>query len=185
MTQIPINGSESGMIRLFHLDLPREAIERFTVQAGTGEWPLKYGLGAEKLRAAFVEIVDLGDLGEMPLTTYLKEGYGADPAALRPHSDRVNKLRGHVLVLPSAAFDQHSQTLNIAPPLTFIGAFPETASTPAMAPLRSSSASGVLTDVLTGTTQMSRGPKLPPMLLMALLGVGVFVLLLLAMLLRG
>ena len=142
MTKMQINGSETNTTRLFHLDLPREAVERFTTQAGTGEWPLKYGLGASHLRGAFVDVVDLADLGEMPLTRYLTEAHGVQASDLRPHAAQIDGLRGHVIILPSPAFDGQSQDLTIATPLRWIGTFAEDKPTPRGARLRSSSAKG-------------------------------------------
>ncbi|EPX76725.1 hypothetical protein Salmuc_04120 [Salipiger mucosus DSM 16094] len=120
-----INGSESGVVRLFHLDLPAEAVARFTEQAGTGEWPLQYALGATRLRPAFVDVVRIADLGEMPLSSYLAQAYevtGEDFRAMRP---RIDALSGHVVVLPSQAFDHTGQELTIAAPLRWIGSFGE------------------------------------------------------------
>jgi len=67
-TEMHIKSSERGVIRVFHIDLPREAIERFTTQAGTGEWPMQYALGAKSLRSAFVEVINIRDLGDMSLS---------------------------------------------------------------------------------------------------------------------
>ena len=139
-----IKSSERGVIRVFHIDLPKEAVERFTTQAGTGEWPLQYALGAKSLRAAFVEVVDLRDLGDMPLSQYLINAHdvnGADFETLRPQLDA---LKGHVLILPSQAFDQTEQTLTISNPLRWIGTFNEPKPTSDATPLRSASAKGVV-----------------------------------------
>lgn len=120
-----INGSDPGMLRLFHLDLPPEAVERFTTQAGTGEYPLKYALGATRLRPAFVDVVDIRDLGDMSLSDYLASAYlvtGDDFRQMRP---RIDALKGHVVALPAQAFDHTTQDLAIASPLRWIGTFPE------------------------------------------------------------
>ena len=127
MTTMQINGSETGTVRLFHLDLPPEAIERYTTQAGTGEYPLQYGLGAKRLRPAFVDVVAIRDLGDMSLSAYLAEAYqlaGADFRDMRP---RIDALQGHVVVLPSQAFDHVTQDLTVASPLRWVGTFREEA----------------------------------------------------------
>ena len=127
MTKMQINGSETGTVRLFHLDLPPEAIERYTTQAGTGEYPLQYGLGAERLRPAFVDVVAIRDLGDMSLSAYLAEAYqlaGADFREMRP---RIDALKGHVVVLPNQAFDHVTQDLTVASPLRWVGTFREEA----------------------------------------------------------
>ena len=138
-----IKSSERGVIRVFHIDLPKEAIERFTTQAGTGEWPLHYALGAKDLRPAFVEVIDLRDLGEMALSDYLVKAHdvsGSDFDAMRPQLDA---LKGFVLVLPSQAFNQTEQELTVAAPLRWIGTFNEPAPKKSGAPVRSDSAKGV------------------------------------------
>ncbi|WP_136441818.1 aspartate carbamoyltransferase catalytic subunit [Pacificoceanicola onchidii] len=145
MTTMNINGSETGTFRLFHLDLPPEAVERFTTMAGTGEWPLKYGLGATKLRPAFVDVVDIRDLGEMPLSKYLAEAHNASGVDFKAAKPQIDSLKGHVIVLPSQAFENTSQTLTIASPLRWIGTFHEETGKARGAKLRSKSAQGTLT----------------------------------------
>ncbi|WP_254899084.1 aspartate carbamoyltransferase catalytic subunit [Thalassococcus arenae] len=120
-----INGSETGIVRLFHLDLPREAVERFTTQAGTGEWPLKYALGAKTLRADFVDVVDIRDLGDMVLSDYLAQAHNATGSDFRALRQRIDALRGHAVVIPSQAFGNTAQTLTVANPLRWIGTFGE------------------------------------------------------------
>lgn len=150
-TKMHIKSSERGVIRVFHIDLPREAIERFTTQAGTGEWPLQYALGAKSLRNAFVEVVDIRELGTMSLSQYLSEAHdvtGDDFDAMRAQLDA---LKGHALILPSQAFNQTEQELTIATPVRWVGTFNEPTSAPRGAPVRSTSAIG------TGS-----GAKAPP-----------------------
>lgn len=142
MTTMDIRASETGVTRLFHLDLPAEAVERFTTQAGTGEYPLSYALGADKLRPAFVEVVAIRDLGGMSLSHYLSEAHGVtgrDFAAMR---GRIDALKGHVVILPSQAFGQTAQTLTISSPLRWIGTFEEDAPSTKSTPIRTDSAKG-------------------------------------------
>ena len=171
MTRMQINGSDTGTLRLFHLDLPAEAVERFTTQAGTGEWPLKYALGAERLRPAFVEVVDIRDMGAMTLSQYLVEAHGvqgADFKALRP---QIDALRGHVIVLPAQAFDTTSQELTIASPLRWIGTFAEISAKRGAPKLRSASAKG-----LTSAEGADAPGASSPLLKYLLIGSGVIIL---------
>lgn len=138
-----IRESETGMVRVFHLDLPNEAIERYTMQAGTGEWPLMYGMGAKKLSAAFIDVVRLQDLGGMSLTAYLTEAHNIPPEALAEDAPRLNKLRGHVLIFPSQAFVRTAQTLTIRTPLRWIGTYEELRGRTMAPPLRSKAAKGI------------------------------------------
>ncbi|CUH75064.1 hypothetical protein [Tropicibacter naphthalenivorans] len=179
MTQIQINGSDTTTLRLFHIDLPPQAIERFTVQAGTGEWPLKYGLGATKLRNAFVDVIDIDDLGGMTLSSYLQQAHGVTAAALKDDKPRIDSLRGHVIALPAQAFDGTSQTLTIQTPITHIGTYAEVKPAAKGAPLKSASAKGMLSG---GSAPAGRGSS--AMLKLIALGVGIVVLLALAAMLR-
>ncbi|SIS58491.1 hypothetical protein SAMN05421759_101577 [Roseivivax lentus] len=142
MTTMDIRASETGVTRLFHLDLPAEAVERFTTQAGTGEYPLSYALGATTLRPAFVEVVAIRDLGGMTLSQYMAKAHdvtGRDFDAMR---GRIDGLKGHVVILPSQAFGQTAQTLTISSPLRWIGTFEEEAPKTRSTPIRTESAKG-------------------------------------------
>jgi hypothetical protein len=179
MTQMQINGSDTGTVRLFHLDLPREAVERFVTQAGTGEWPLKYGLGAKALRPAFVDVVDIRDLGEMTLSQYMTEAHGASGEDFRQMRPRIDAMTGHAVILPAQAFDNTSQQLNVATPLRWIGTFAEQRGKPRGARLRSAAARGSTGG---GAAQTGRGSS--AMLKLILLGVAIVALLVLALALR-
>lgn len=180
MTAMQINGSESGTVRLFHLDLPPEAVDRFTTQAGTGEYPLQYALGASRLRPAFVDVVAIRDLGGMPLSAYLAEAYQLAGEDLRQMAPRLDALRGHVVILPSQAFDHVSQELSIASPLRWVASFHEAPVKPRGPALRSSAAAGTLTG-----PRATGAPKLRRLLMLVLIGLSVLVLLVLAALSRG
>ncbi|MEN8659284.1 aspartate carbamoyltransferase catalytic subunit [Marivita sp.] len=153
-TTMHIKTSEHGVIRLFHIDLPREAIERFTTQAGTGEWPLQYALGAKSLRSAFVEVINIRDLGEMSLSQYLINAHDVSGADFQAMRTRLDALTGFALVLPSQAFDQTEQDLTIATPLRWIGTFNEPKAAMGGAPIRSDSSKGVV-----GTAGSGAGPR--------------------------
>jgi hypothetical protein len=147
-TKMHIKSSERGVIRVFHIDLPREAIERFTTQAGTGEWPVQYALGAKSLRNDFIEVVDIRELGDMALSDYLVSAHDVSGDAFKAMRTQIDALKGHVLVLASQAFNQTEQDLTISAPLRWIGTFNEPKPTgrgPAVksaAALRSDGASG-------------------------------------------
>ncbi|MBN9890046.1 aspartate carbamoyltransferase catalytic subunit [Salipiger abyssi] len=179
MTAMQINGSESGVVRLFHLDLPPEAVERFTTQAGTGEYPLQYALGASRLRPAFVDVVAIRDLGNMSLSAYLGEAYQLSGEDFRQMAPRIDALRGHVVILPSQAFDHVSQELSVASPLRWVASFQEETAKPRGPALRSKSAAGTLSGAPARATPGRRR------LMLALIGLAVLVLLVLAALSRG
>jgi hypothetical protein len=152
-----VAATETGLVRVFHIDLPREAIERFTVQAGTGEFPLKYALGATELRRDLVDVVLLRDLGAMSLSRYLAEAYDVAGPELEAMRARLDALKGHVLVLPSEAFDRVPQKLTISVPLRWIGTFTERkAAKPGPTP-RSRGAEGTLAPSGDGSAPRGRG----------------------------
>ena len=142
--RMQINGSEAGIVRLFHIDLPKEAVPRFTEQAGTGEWPLKYALGAKSLRPSFVEVVAVDDLGEMSLSQYLVEAYDAAGEDFDAMRARIDSLKGHVVILPSQAFDRVTQDLAVSAPLRWIGSFSEAGAAQRAVPLQSRAAEGMV-----------------------------------------
>ncbi len=180
MKTMKINGSETGVLRLFHLDLPREAIDRFVTQAGTGEWPLKYGLGAKILRPSFVDVVDLRDLGDMSLSEYMIEAHSAAGADFKGARMQIDALRGHVLILPSQVFNNTSQELNIAPPLRWIGTFSETKAKGRGAKIQSAAAKGQTG----GSANAGRGAGSSMFLRIFLIGLVVLALLIAALILR-
>lgn len=141
--RMEITSSESGMIRLFSIDLPKEAIERFTTQAGTGEYPLQYALGASQLRNDFVDVVAIKDLGEMALSDYLAQAYDVTGQDFKQAKARIDALNGHVLILPSQAFAKTAQSLTIRHPLHWAGTFSERQGAGSRGKIRSKSAKGL------------------------------------------
>ena len=154
-TSMHIKSSERGVVRVFHIDLPREAIERFTTQAGTGEWPLQYALGAKILRSAFVEVIDIRDLGDMSLSQYLINAHDVTGKDFQAMRSRLDALTGSALVLPSQAFDHTEQDLTISNPLRWIGTFNEPKTATTAAPIRTNSAKGVVGTVSGGSSPKS------------------------------
>lgn len=177
--QIEINGSDRGTLLVFQLDLPGEAVERFTVQAGTGEWPLKYALGATSLRNGFVDVVNIRDLEQMRLSRYLTEAHNASGAEFKADQARLDALTGHLVVLPAQAFDNTSQTLRIAPQLRLIGSYSEATGKASGPKLGSASAKGLLGQG--PSPQSANGGS--PYFKLALAGVAVLIVLILAALL--
>jgi hypothetical protein len=83
-------------------------------------------LGAEgDLRTEEIELFDIADLGDMPLSTYLSEGHGIADAELRDMRGQLDALAGRVLILPSRAFGGAAMTLRVGAPLRLVGRFEE------------------------------------------------------------
>lgn len=168
MTSLHINGSETDTLRLFLLDLPPEAVERYTTMAGTGEYPLKYGLGATKLRPGFVDVIDIRDLEAMTLSSYLQQAHGVSDAALAGDRARLDALKGTVIALPAQAFDNTTQTLTVQTPLRHLGTYAETKPAGRSAPITSKSARG---RIQAGPTAMGKGGSTTLKLIVAILAV--------------
>ena len=168
MTTLQINGSETDTLRLFLLDLPPEAVERYTTMAGTGEYPLKYGLGATKLRPGFVDVIDIRDLEGMPLSSYLQQAHGVSDAALAGDRARLDALKGTVIALPAQAFENTTQTLTVQTPLRHLGTYAETKPAGRSAPIKTKSARGLSS---AGPARMGKGGSATLKLIVAVLAV--------------
>ena len=179
MTRMHINGSETDTLRLFNLDLPRAAVARFAAPAGTGEWPLKYALGARELRESFVDVVDLRDLGEMTLSQYVAEAHGAAGPDFKVARPQIDALKGHVVILPAQAFGGASQELTVASPLRWVGTFGEVQPTPGAGRIETASAKG-----RTSGAPAPADPGGSRLLWLIVIGVAILVLLVLALLVR-
>ncbi|MEM6576857.1 MAG: aspartate carbamoyltransferase catalytic subunit [Pseudomonadota bacterium] len=119
-----IRAGERGVVRLFRIDLPEEAVARFSDNDTlTGRWPLKEALGVEDINERFVDIFAIRDLDDMGLTGYMTEGLGVSEDEIAPHLERLNALDGHVVVVLSGAFKGLAVTLLPRAPLRWVGTF--------------------------------------------------------------
>ena len=179
MTQMEITAHETGRLRVFAIDLPRDRIAGFVAEGTSGDWPLRDALGADHLRDSYVETVAIDDLGGMPLSTYLAEGYGLSGDDFRGARPQLDALTGHVLLLPSSAFGQSAQQLDVARPLRWIGTFSEETRPADLTPLRSDAARGSLSGDGAGAPA-SKGSSRTLKILLAALAVIVLLVLLLS-----
>lgn len=120
---INITNTESGIVRLFTVDLPAEGIAKFT--ARNGRWPLAEALGADTLDPEFIDVFDVDDLKGLGLTTYLADGHGIPEDQLTPLRPRLESLHGTVMVITSRAFSGLAQTITPRAPLNLIATFSE------------------------------------------------------------
>lgn len=117
---------ETGVIRLFVLDLPEDQIAGFTTPTSEGDdmqWPLKDALGAKYLDAKFVETFPIGNLEGLGLAGYLMEGNDVPIDQIDPMRPQLNQLSGHVMLVSSSAFGGFAQSLQPAAPLRHIATF--------------------------------------------------------------
>ena len=131
-----IKQNEHGMVRLFVVDLPEEAIEGFA------EGGLTEALGVARLDPEGVELFALENLQGVGLAGYMVDGLGIAEADVTPDKARLDALTGHLLVLRSRAFGGQSATLTPRAPLRWIGTYPEENAPVKFEPLPSEAAKG-------------------------------------------
>ncbi|WP_424985153.1 hypothetical protein [Microbulbifer sp. S227A] len=100
---ITVSAQETGVLRLFALDMPREQV-RFLDEPGA----LDDVLGVSGLDTDHVEIFPVGDLDELGLRGYLAEGHAIPKDQL---DASLADVTGHVLLLHSRAFGGKAITL--------------------------------------------------------------------------
>ena len=136
MTTMTIPENERGHARLFAVDLPSDQAELLT--AGQ----ISELLGVESLPEGGYEYFPVSDLDDLGVAGYLTQGMGMDPGPVRADASRLDALRGHLLVLPSAAV--RGKTLNPRAPLRWIGTYSEAFEPAPMERLQSDAAEGTL-----------------------------------------
>ena len=119
-----ISPSETGLVRLFSVDIAPDEIDTFRT-APDGHSPLAKALGATTLDDAYVELFDIADLEELGLRGYMRDGLGVAETDLAEDATRLDDLSGPVLILLSQAFGGMSQTLSPRAPLRWVGTWRE------------------------------------------------------------
>jgi len=160
---------ERHILRVFALSLPDPAR-----LAGDGP-ALAALLGLPQIDPAGVEVFETADLSGVGLSTYLTEGDGVAEEALAADRDRLDALKGWVLILRSEAVTG-PVTLAPAAALTFLGRYGEDIRPVRFEPLPSAAAEGLLPQ---GKPRMSdarmSGMVATAVLLLMFLFVAVFV----------
>ncbi len=140
--RMQISATETGLVRVFAIDLPPETIAEFTNPDSPDIAAIRDALGAEALSPGHVDLVRLADLGELGLDGYLVDGLGVAEDEIATDRTRLRALRGYVLVLPSRAFAGTAQTLTPRAPLRWIGTYAEPRAKSDFTPLTSEGAKG-------------------------------------------
>ena len=147
MTEMKIPAHEAGIVRLFAIDLDESEIEAFNTRSNDSDgandsYPIKEALGATAIDDDFFEIIRLKDLEDYGLDQYLITGAGLPKSEVAAHSVALNALKGHVLLVMSAAFEGYEQELSIKPPLRHVLTLHEDRPQVKFEPLPSESAKG-------------------------------------------
>jgi len=121
--KIEIKATETGVVRVFAVDIPADRIAAFT--ARNGSWPLGEALEAETLDPALIEVFDASDLAGVGLPGYLADGHGIPEEQLEPLRGRLMALKGVLMIIPSRAFQGAAQTLTTRAPVSLIATLHE------------------------------------------------------------
>lgn len=121
--KIQISPRETGIVRVFAVDIPADQIAAFT--ARNGRWPLREALGADALDPEHVQVFDVADLAGVGLPAYLTEGHAIPADQIDPMRTRLSAQTGTVMVITSRAFAGEQQVLTPTAPLRLIASFSE------------------------------------------------------------
>lgn len=121
--KIEIGESETGVVRVFDVDLDRAEAEAFNRR--NGSWPLKEALGAESLDPHHLDLIQVEELTGFGLRQYLEEGMGVAWDDLEDQHVVIEGLKGTVLVVGSRAFGGQAQVLTPRAPLKLVATLNE------------------------------------------------------------
>ncbi len=121
--RIEIKSSETGIVRVFAVDISTDEIGAFT--ARNGRWPLREALGAETLDPEHIQVFDAADLTGVGLPGYLIDGHAIPEDQIAPLRGRLEAQTGTVMVITSSAFSSTAQVLTPRAPLRLIASFSE------------------------------------------------------------
>jgi hypothetical protein len=157
---IPIPAHDRHGIRVFAVAIPASDIPWLTraqhdrsaePEHSFPRHPAIDLLGVEGLHSGFVELFEADLLAEFGLANYLTTGCGVPEDQIAPDRERLDTLRGLVLVVFSKAFCGKSVTLHPDPRLTLIGTYSEDRPPVHFQPLPTAAAQGVLTPSVPNT----------------------------------
>ncbi|WP_297774625.1 hypothetical protein [uncultured Roseovarius sp.] len=112
-------------------------------------------LGADgDLHSEEIELFDLEDLQDMPLSTYLAEGHGIQERQLREMRGQLDGLTGRVLILPSRAFGGRAMKMRVGAGLRLVARLEEDVPAVSFDPLPAGGAHGTVA----GTGEPAEAP---------------------------
>lgn len=149
--RIEVPAGESGVVRVFSVDLPPEEAKAFAGDSGL----VARALGLDGVEGKYVEVFPVSDLTGLGLSSYLGEGHGVGRDALGEDAARLDRLTGHVAVVSSGAFGGAAAELTVVAPLELVGSYAEDRPPVRFEPLPSGGAEGVVA----GGAPVSPGPR--------------------------
>ncbi|WP_323763673.1 hypothetical protein [Marinovum sp.] len=119
---LEIPADEHGLVRVFTLELPLDEAQTLLDDDARA---LQRMTGATALDPDHIDLFDMNDLSGMPLADYLAEGHGIPDDELAPIRAQLERVKGRVMVMRSAAFERIGQQLRVTHPLRWIATFGE------------------------------------------------------------
>ena len=114
-----IPAAETGVIRLFGINLPEAEITRFTDDGSA----LNDALGTTTLLPSGFQIFPVSDLAGVGLSQYLIDGHAIPTNQIDPMRPQLDAVTGHVLLVFSSAFAGKALTLTHRAPLHHVATF--------------------------------------------------------------
>ena len=138
--RITISEHETGLVRLFALDIPiRQAIALRDAPEKLAQM-----LGVPRLDPDHIEVFDSDDLAGLGLAAYLAEGHGIAEEDLEPNAAQLMQLTGPLMILRSSALPDRPITLTPKAPLRWLASFGEDRPVVPLTGIASASAQGQL-----------------------------------------
>ena len=153
---LEIPAGEHGVVRGFTIDLPLEEAEPLLEDEARGFTAMT---GATSLDPDHIDLFDMNDLSGMPLADYLTEGHGIAEDELAPLRAQLDRVKGRVIVMRSAAFERLGQKMRVIAPLRWIATFGEAQDPVPLEKPRAETATGVVPDAPTAAPPASPAPK--------------------------
>lgn len=145
-----IKAGESGLVRLFGVDIPVDAIDGFIERDASGHSDFMRALGSKKLDDTYAKVFALDDLEGLGLAGYLSEGLGVSDIDISQHLSLIEGMAGVVAVVASPAFAREAQTLVVKSPLRRVATLREDRAPVKFEPLPDASAQGQAPAPITG-----------------------------------
>jgi len=129
MTDRILGGSEFRAVWVFHGQMSPEERTALLKEYrpdpdGPLFWPLAQAVGVDSLDHDFVDFIEDDELNGYPLSKFLVDGHGMDPASVAPDAEKLDALRGQVVLVHSSALGG-TEPSQAEGPLTFVGRYSE------------------------------------------------------------
>ncbi|MBI1417405.1 MAG: hypothetical protein GC146_09295 [Limimaricola sp.] len=161
---VSIPAGERDKIRVFAMEPPAPGSRVLTLVEAAAL------LECPDLDIGRLDWIALDDLAPLGLALYLVEGQGAQAKQVEPETARLDALKGHVLVVPSAAFRGQAALLRPDARLALVGTFDVARPAVQFEPLPAEGAKGVMASPANGGTDRRAMGMVALIALVAMLG---------------